>query len=289
MKRTYIATSLLGIICLLIVTACSNEEASVPPTNNSKHPVTITAGINKDSRTRLEYTDNETETKISWSVAQEQFSLMYAGAPAGESYLFVKPEGTGGATASFTCDNAPATGLIGKKLYGVYPGKETFRASATGITMNLSQQPGTLDGIDQYHLMVAEIPDYASDGIQQDANFHFEHKIAIMKLTVRNEEFANQNVSNIAIAGMYLIGESTYTLSTGKWSMAMGMNSITATSEVMANASGEATVYLALIPGMVLPMTVTAKLSGQTFSGGVSGGTIVAGNMYDAGTISLNK
>lgn len=225
-------------VAILLMAACSQEEMTgnqPEGTISNGTPITITAGINKDPQTRLAYSAGDDDAKVNWSAGAEQFSLVYDGS-ASEPYLFKKPAGDAPvAKANFTCDNAP-TLLAPATIYAIYPGSEDIKGDAPYIAIDLSEQSGKKDDLNRNHLMIATADVYNLS----DLDLTFEHKVAVLKLTLSSDDFTEGTVvSGINIEATNLKNKGEYNISGENWNFGGAGANITLTAGAIANAGGK--------------------------------------------------
>ncbi len=139
-------------------------------------------------------------------------------------------------------------------------GEYTFTYPADGKAA-LASQTGTKEGLKAYHYMEATFT--ATDG--QDWNslpgLSFETKVAIVKLTLKNEAFKGKEVSTVTLKS----AEATYTATetfTG------------------SDADGSIVVYLAVEPADLTDCIITAVCQTKTYEAALSDNTLVAGKLY---------
>ena len=125
----------------------------------------------------------------------------------------------------------------------------------------LAEQEGTKEDLRKYHFMTAEV--LANDEYPLGARaLKFNTQVAIVKLSLNNEDFKGQVVKDVALA---VNGEPAYV----------------ATEEFVGSEdAGEVVVYLAVEPGSLSGCKVVAVCGGKTYEAALSNNTLEAGNLY---------
>ena len=142
-------------------------------------------------------------------------------------------------------------------------GEYTFTYPANGKAA-LASQTGTKEGLKAYHYMEAAFT--AEEG--QDWNslpgLSFETKVAIVKLTLKNEAFKGKEVSTVTLKS----ADATYT----------------ATSVFTGtDADGSISVYLAVEPANLTDCIITAICETKTYEATLSNNALEAGKLYKVG------
>ena len=142
-------------------------------------------------------------------------------------------------------------------------GEYTFTYPANGKDA-LASQTGTKEGLKNYHYMEATFT--AEEG--QDWNnlpgLSFETKVAIVKLTLKNEAFKGKEVSTVTLKS----AEATYT----------------ATSVFTGtDADGSIAVYLAVEPASLTDCIITAVCETKNYETALSNNALEAGKLYKVG------
>ena len=142
-------------------------------------------------------------------------------------------------------------------------GEYTFTYPANGKAA-LASQTGTKEGLKVYHYMEATFT--AEEG--QDWNnlpgLSFETKVAIVKLTLKNEAFKGKEVSTVTLKS----AEATYTATetfTG------------------SDADGSIAVYLAVEPASLTDCIITAICETKNYEATLSNNALEAGKLYKVG------
>lgn len=246
MKGLFILPLVMFMASFLM--ACSeNDELESKQENNI---VVINAGIgaDEDSRTLLG-DDVGTEVPIYWSDdTNEAFSVTIGEIP----YTFTKKENTTNAvTAKFVCYDEIPTLTIGTYI-AKYP---------VNNVSSYTQQEGTKESLHKYHYMEAS---YTTTEGQNwsDINFEFETKVAILKLTLNNDKFKEQNVTDVALNA----NETTVVAATSTF--------------IGAADDGSIIVYFAVQPQTLNNVTITATCGGIDYTTALDNKTLVGGKMY---------
>lgn len=246
MKRLFILPLIILMTGLFI--ACSeNDEPESKPENNL---IVVNAGIGNDENSRtLLGDDTGIEVPIYWSDdTNEAFSVTIGETP----YTFIKMENTTNAvTAKFVCNDEIPTLTIGTYI-AKYP--------ANNVS-SYTQQEGTKETLHKYHYMEAS---YTTTEGQtwSDINFEFETKVAILKLTLKNDEFKEQNVTNVALNA----NETTVVAATSTF--------------IGAAKDGSIIAYFAVQPQTLNNVTITATCGGIDYTTALDNKTLVGGKMY---------
>ena len=142
-------------------------------------------------------------------------------------------------------------------------GEYTFTYPADGKAA-LASQTGTKEGLKAYHYMEATFT--ATDG--QDWNslpgLSFETKVAIVKLTLMNEAFKGESVTEVTLNST----EATYTA---------------AGTFTGSDADGSIVVYLAVEPAALTGCIIGATCGDKYYEASLSNNTLSAGRLYRVG------
>ena len=139
-------------------------------------------------------------------------------------------------------------------------GEYTFTYPANGKAA-LASQTGTKEGLKAYHYMEATFTAEEEQDWNNLPGLSFETKVAIVKLTLKNEAFKGKGVSTVTLKS----AEATYTATetfTG------------------SDADGSIAVYLAVEPAALTDCIITAICETKTYEAGLSDNTLVAGKLY---------
>lgn len=167
---------LMAAVLPLLLASCE-KEATV-------NTLTATATVAGDNETKTTYTDNGTAAtsalKVKWSDA-ESFKAYYSST---EYVTFSKTSGN-----TFTAADVPAGVTSATRFTGVYGTKATYNSDGT-VSIDFSNQDGTLDNLDKYDVMKC-VPTTEESALK----FAFEHQCAIIrvKLTSTNAASASKN------------------------------------------------------------------------------------------------
>lgn len=125
----------------------------------------------------------------------------------------------------------------------------------------LAEQEGTKENLRKYHFMTAEV--LANDEYPLGARaLKFNTQVAIVKLTLSNEDFKGQVVKDVALA-------------------VNGVPAYVATEEfVGSEATGEVVVYLAVETGSLTGCKVLATCGEKVYDASLENNTLAAGALY---------
>ena len=261
MKNTSILKLTVVIMAVCSPSACNLEEYDVyepedqvTPEMSNPHAVTLTAGIEGETDTKIALGDDSgSTTKVLWSKG-DSFVLV----DGSSKYVFKRSDESDEelSYAAFTYDGEdgalPEMSKEGLKF--VYP---------VVAPAHYSSQPGTEDGLSEFLGMEAAVPAEASDW--NGLSLTFSHTTAVVKMVLTNEAFMNETVT----VKLYAEG----LLSNG--------NFITA-DELQGDSEGVVTAY------MVVPVTGNAleecaiyvKTADKIYETSLGGNTMQAGKMY---------
>ena len=139
-------------------------------------------------------------------------------------------------------------------------GKYTFTYPANSKAA-LTSQTGTKEGLKAYHYMEATFTATDSQDWNSLPGLSFETKVAIVKLTLKNEAFKGKEVTEVTLKS----AEASYTATetfTG------------------SDADGSIVVYLAVEPSSLTDCIITAICETKTYEAGLSGKALEAGKLY---------
>lgn len=234
------------------IASCSNEDeafANVPVENNS---VTIRAGITEDSATRIALGESSNgKTKVLWS-AGDAFSLINCEKDYTFSRAANDTEEVASADFSYTgTETLPDLSNTG--LFFSYP--------ATGIPTNYAYQTGTKEGLSDYMVMTATVPEGAS---WENLHLSFKHNTAVVKITLTNEVFKDKDVT-VSLNATGLLEYSTFITS----------------DALAADGNGTVTAYFAVPATEKLSdCKVQAICDNVCYSSTLGAKSITAGKLY---------
>ena len=146
------------------------------------------------------------------------------------------------------------------KLPTLTAGEYTFTYPADGKAA-LASQTGTKEGLKAYHYMEATFTAEEGQGWNDLPGLSFETKVAIVKLTLKNEAFKGKEVSTVTLKS----AEATYT----------------ATETFTGSAAdGSIAVYLALEPADLTDCIITVVCGASTYEATLSDNVLEAGRLY---------
>ena len=139
-------------------------------------------------------------------------------------------------------------------------GEYTFTYPATGKA-TLASQAGTKEGLKAYHYMEATFTAEEEQDWNSLPGLSFETKVAIVKLTLKNEVFKGKEVTEVTLKS----AEATYT-ATGTFTG--------------SEADGSIVVYLAVEPASLTDCIITAICETKTYEAVLSDNALEAGKLY---------
>ena len=247
MKRFFKLSALMALMTIVFV-ACdkSNFEEQNPNQNIQLTRVEILASLPQGSRAELGDDTGDT-TPIYWSEG-DQIVITIADA----EYTFDLQDYTPNQEqAVFRCEQAPATLAAGN-----YTAR--YKAGAS------SEQSGLKSDLGNYQPMSAEFAIAEGEG-WSDVKLHFCSQVAILKLTLSQEQFKGKSVSNVVLKD---------------WSrrvVAMASDA-TVTGDM---ETGAVTVYFAVAPQAASACSaIEATCNGTTYGVFLSAKALEAGKLY---------
>ena len=139
-------------------------------------------------------------------------------------------------------------------------GEYTFTYPANGKAA-LASQTGTKEGLKAYHYMEATFTAEEGQVWNDLPGLSFETKVAIVKLTLKNEAFKGKEVTEVTLKS----AEASYTATetfTG------------------SDADGSIAVYLAVEPADLTDCIITAVCQTKTYEAALSDNVLEAGRLY---------
>ncbi len=194
--------------------------------------------------------DSGASTQVHWD-AEDQIGIRIDET----TYTFDR---TDDAVGSKTADFEYKAG--GVALPTLTAGEYTFTYPAAGKA-TLASQAGTKEGLKAYHYMEATFTAEEEQDWNNLPGLSFETKVAIVKLTLKNEAFKGKEVTEVTLKSV----EATYT-ATGTFTG--------------SDADGSIAVYLAVEPASLTDCIITAICETKTYEAGLSDNTLVAGKLY---------
>ena len=244
------------MMAMVSVVSCTEEIAdSQQQTGPSlqKEAVTVHA-VMEEGMTKVTLGDDSGETTEVYWDADDQIGIKINET----TYTFDRTdEASESKTATFKYGEGEP------ELPTLTAGEYTFTYPADGKSV-LASQTGTKEGLKAYHYMEATFT--VTDG--QDWNslpgLSFETKVAIVKLTLTNEAFKGESVTEVTLKSV----EATYT-ATGTFTG--------------SDADGSIVVYLAVEPADLTDCIISAVCQTKTYEAALSDNTLVAGRLYRVG------
>ena len=241
------------MVAMVSVVSCTEEIADPQQQTGpslQKEAVTVHA-VMDEGMTKVTLGDDSGETTDVYWDADDKIGITIGGT----TYTFDRTDdAVESKTATFEY------GADQPELPTLEAGEYKFTYPATGKAV-LASQTGTKEGLKAYHYMEATFT--ATDG--QDWNslpgLSFETKVAIVKLTLKNEAFKGKEVSTVTLKS----AEATYT-ATGTFTG--------------SDADGSIVVYLAVEPASLTDCIITAICETKTYEAGLSGKALEAGKLY---------
>ena len=142
-------------------------------------------------------------------------------------------------------------------------GEYTFTYPATG-KVSLASQAGTKEGLKAYHYMEATFTAEEEQDWNNLPGLSFETKVAIVKLTLKNESFKGKEVTGVTLRS----AEATYTAT----SLFTG-----------SDADGSIVVYFAVEPGSLTGCVIGATCEDDYYEASLSNNILSAGRLYRVG------
>ena len=142
-------------------------------------------------------------------------------------------------------------------------GEYTFTYPATG-KVSLASQAGTKEGLKAYHYMEATFTAEEEQDWNNLPGLSFETKVAIVKLTLKNEAFKGKEVTGVTLRS----AEATYTAT----SLFTG-----------SDADGSIVVYFAVEPGSLTGCVIGATCEDDYYEASLSNNILSAGRLYRVG------
>ncbi len=197
--------------------------------------------------------DSGASTQVHWD-AEDQIGIRIDET----TYTFDR---TDDAVGSRTADFEYKAG--GPALPTLTAGEYTFTYPAAGKAA-LASQAGTKEGLKAYHYMEATFTAEEEQDWNNLPGLSFETKVAIVKLTLKNEAFKGKEVSTVTLKS----AEATYTATetfTG------------------SDADGSIVAYFAVEPGSLTGCVVGATCEDDYYEASLSNNILSAGRLYRVG------
>ncbi len=244
------------MMAMVSVVSCTEEIADPQQQTGpslQKEAVTVHA-VMAEGMTKVTLGDDSGETTEVYWDADDKIGITIDDA----TYTFDRTDdAVGSKTATFEYGEGES------ELPTLTAGEYTFTYPASGKAA-LASQTGTKDGLKNYHYMEATFT--ATDGQEWNnlPGLSFETKVAIVKLTLKNEAFKGKSVTEVTLKS----AEATYT-ATGTFTG--------------SDADGSIVVYLAVEPAALTDCIITAVCQTKTYEAALSDNTLVAGRLYRVG------
>lgn len=251
MKARIFSTAML--IAMTFAISCNDDTVSPQgPAGPAlqENAVIVHAVMDEDMTKVTLGDDNGASTQVHWD-AEDQIGIRIDET----TYTFDR---TDDAVGSKTADFEYKAG--GVALPTLTAGEYTFTCPATGKAA-LASQDGTKEGLKAYHYMEATFT--AEEG--QDWNnlpgLSFETKVAIVKLTLKNEAFKGKEVTGVTLRS----AEDAYAAT----SVFTG-----------SDADGSIVAYFAVEPGSLTGCVIGATCEDDYYEASLSNNTLSAGRLY---------
>ena len=254
MKTRILSAAMM--MAMVSVVSCTEEIADPQQQTGpslQKEAVTVHA-VMAEGMTKVTLGDDSGETTEVYWDADDKIGITIDDA----TYTFDRTDdAVGSKTATFEYGEGES------ELPTLTAGEYTFTYPASGKAA-LASQTGTKDGLKNYHYMEATFT--ATDGQEWNnlPGLSFETKVAIVKLTLKNEAFKGKSVTEVTLKS----AEATYT-ATGTFTG--------------SDADGSIVVYLAVEPAALTDCIITAVCQTKTYEAALSDNTLVAGRLYRVG------
>ncbi len=197
--------------------------------------------------------DSGTSTQVHWD-AEDQIGIRIDET----TYTFDR---TDDAVGSKTADFEYKAG--GVALPTLTAGEYTFTYPATGKAA-LASQTGTKEGLKAYHYMEATFTAEVGQDWNNLPGLSFETKVAIVKLTLKNEAFKGKEVTGVTLRS----AEDAYAAT----SVFTG-----------SDADGSIVAYFAVEPGSLTGCVIGATCEDDYYEASLSNNTLSAGRLYRVG------
>lgn len=185
------------MFCVCNFIACNNEDDFTTNSCKDKY-ITIRAEIIDNSKSRIVLGESENgKTKLLWS--SNDFITLIDGE---NTYIFNRVENDTDETtiASFIYRGNEKLPEISKK--GL-----SFQYSSTSTLINYACQPGTEEGLSDYMVMTASIPQNITSW--DDLHLSFKHNTAVVKMIINNSAFVDKSVVvSLNATGLFENGRS---------------------------------------------------------------------------------
>lgn len=254
MKARIFSTAIL--IAMTFAISCNDDTVSPqgPAGPALQENAVLVHAVMAEGMTKVTLGDDSgASTQVHWD-AEDQIGIRIDET----TYTFDR---TDDAVGSKTADFEYKVG--GLALPTLTAGEYTFTYPATGKA-TLASQTGTKEGLKNYHYMEATFTAEEEQDWNNLPGLSFETKVAIVKLTLKNEAFKSKEVSTVTLKS----AEATYT----------------ATSVFTGtDADGSIVVYLAVEPADLTDCIITAVCQTKAYEVALSNNALEAGKLYKVG------
>ena len=251
MKARIFSTAIL--IAMTFVISCNDDTVSPqgPAGPALQENAVIVHAVMDEDMTKVTLGDDSgASTQVHWD-AEDQIGIRIDET----TYTF---ERTDDAVGSRTADFEYKAG--GVALPTLTAGEYTFTCPATGKAA-LASQAGTKDGLKAYHYMEATFTAEEEQDWNNLPGLSFETKVAIVKLTLKNEAFKGKEVTGVTLRS----AEDAYA----------------ATSVFTGSAAdGSVVTYFAVKPGSLTGCVIGATCEDDYYEASLSNNTLSAGRLY---------
>ena len=250
MKARIFSTAIL--IAMTFAISCNDDTVSPQgPAGLLQENAVIVHAIMDEGTTKVTLGDDSgASTQVHWD-ADDKIGIRIDET----TYTF---ERTDDAVGSRTADFEYKAG--GVALPTLTAGEYTFTYPATGNAA-LASQAGTKDGLKAYHYMEATFTAEEEQDWNNLPGLSFETKVAIVKLTLKNEAFKGKEVTGVTLRS----AEDAYA----------------ATSVFTGSAAdGSIVAYFAVKPGSLTGCVIGATCEDDYYEASLSNNTLSAGRLY---------
>ena len=244
------------MVAMVSVVSCTEEIADPQHQTGpslQEEAVTVHAVMDEDMTKVTLGDDSGASTQVHWD-AEDQIGIRIDET----TYTFDR---TDDAVGSKTADFEYKTG--GVALPTLTAGEYTFTYPATGKAA-LASQTGTKDGLKAYHYMEATFTAEEEQDWNNLPGLSFETKVAIVKLTLKNEAFKGKEVTGVTLRS----AEDAYAAT----SVFTG-----------SDADGSIVTYFAVEPGSLTGCVIGATCEDDYYEASLSNNTLSAGRLYRVG------
>jgi|GEM_PF-3151680 len=282
MNRIRLERLIVVVIFLQVIGlgGCSEDNDTLPSAFETK-TVVMEGRISQSLQSKLTYVPSGEKVDVCWQAEADKdaFSLHWMGGGT-RTYMFKKQQTEANqTTAEFTFTGIVPTIKEGTKIHAVYPAAERGSKSGT-LSFDFSKQEGTESNLMKYHVMEAETTmEESLSGMVLD----FQHKVAVLKLTLSHEDFKGKVLSDIQLKADGLRSSAFYLLEAFEpWEEGEGnTGTVNITSSFTGDAStGDVSIYVSMVPGVLENLVVTMCCGDRYYKATLETVTFAAGSLY---------